>query len=53
MQVKALLAGRGGAVVLGTMVERPVVSIANPGGLRTSYEPWMAVVGRKRVTAGR
>ena len=32
-------AGRGTVVYAGMLAGRPVVSIAHPGGLRTSYEP--------------
>jgi murein DD-endopeptidase MepM/ murein hydrolase activator NlpD len=32
-------AGRGTVVFAGQLAGRPVVSIAHPGGLRTSYEP--------------
>ena len=40
-------------VFAGRLVDRPVVSIAHPGGLRTSYEPVEAVVrAGQRVTAG-
>src|SRR5947208_10926054 len=46
-------AAEGTVVFAGTLVDRPVVSIAHPGGLRTSYEPVEAVVqAGQRVTAG-
>jgi murein DD-endopeptidase MepM/ murein hydrolase activator NlpD len=44
----------GGATVVfaGTLAGRPVVSLAHPGGLRTSYEPVRAVVHTgQQVTA--
>jgi murein DD-endopeptidase MepM/ murein hydrolase activator NlpD len=34
-----LAAGPGTVVFAGKLADRPVVSIAHPGGLRTSYEP--------------
>jgi murein DD-endopeptidase MepM/ murein hydrolase activator NlpD len=37
-------AGPGTVVFAGSLAGRPVVSIAHPGGLRTSYEPVQAVV---------
>ena len=37
-------AAEGTVVFAGMLVNRPVVSIAHPGGLRTSYEPVEAVV---------
>jgi murein DD-endopeptidase MepM/ murein hydrolase activator NlpD len=37
-------AGAGTVVFAGELAGRPVVSIAHPGGLRTSYEPVRAVV---------
>lgn len=42
---QAVYAAAAGTVVFaGTLVDRPLVSIAHPGGLRTSYEPVEAVV---------
>lgn len=37
-------AGAGTVVFAGRLAGRPVVSIAHPGGLRTSYEPVQATV---------
>lgn len=37
-------AGAGTVVFAGLLAGRPVVSVAHPGGLRTSYEPVIAVV---------
>lgn len=37
-------AGPGTVVFAGVLAGRPVVSIAHPGGLRTSYEPVQAAV---------
>jgi murein DD-endopeptidase MepM/ murein hydrolase activator NlpD len=37
-------AGRGTVVFAGRLAGRPVVSLAHPGGLRTSYEPVEAAV---------
>ncbi|GAA2799499.1 M23 family metallopeptidase [Mycolicibacterium pallens] len=37
-------AGAATVVFAGTLAGRPVVSLAHPGGLRTSYEPVEAVV---------
>src|SRR3954452_8447717 len=37
-------AAEGTVVFAGRLVDRPLVSIAHPGGLRTSYEPVEAVV---------
>jgi murein DD-endopeptidase MepM/ murein hydrolase activator NlpD len=37
-------AGAGTVVFAGLLAGRPVVSLAHPGGLRTSYEPVRAVV---------
>lgn len=37
-------AGAGTVVFAGMLAGRPVISIAHPGGLRTSYEPVRAVV---------
>ncbi|MDV3127328.1 M23 family metallopeptidase [Mycobacterium sp. 21AC1] len=46
-------AGPGTVVFAGELAGRPVVSIAHPGGLRTSYEPVRAQVrAGQRVTAG-
>ena len=46
-------AAAGTVVFAGRLVDRPVVSIAHPGGLRTSYEPVEAVVrAGQLVTAG-
>jgi len=46
-------AAAGTVVFAGTLVDRPVVSIAHPGGLRTSYEPVQPVVrAGQRVSAG-
>jgi murein DD-endopeptidase MepM/ murein hydrolase activator NlpD len=46
-------AERGTVVFAGELAGRPVVSVAHPGGLRTSYEPVIAAVARGQlVTAG-
>lgn len=46
-------AAEGIVVFAGTLADRPVVSIAHPGGLRTSYEPVDAAVrAGQRVAAG-
>lgn len=46
-------AAAGTVVFAGVLVDRPVVSIAHPGGLRTSYEPVRASVRPgQRVDAG-
>jgi murein DD-endopeptidase MepM/ murein hydrolase activator NlpD len=37
-------AGAGTVVFAGLLADRPVVSVAHPGGLRTSYEPVAATV---------
>ena len=37
-------AGRGTVVFAGLLAGRPVVSLAHPGGLRSSYEPVQAAV---------
>ncbi len=37
-------AGRGSVAFAGVLAGRPVVSVEHPGGLRTSYEPVVAVV---------
>lgn len=49
-----VFAAAGGTVVFaGELAGRPVVSIAHPGGLRTSYEPVVASVrAGRRVDAG-
>lgn len=49
-----VFAAAGGTVVFaGELAGRPVVSIAHPGGLRTSYEPVVASVrAGSRVDAG-
>jgi murein DD-endopeptidase MepM/ murein hydrolase activator NlpD len=54
MPGQAVYAAAAGTVVFaGTLVDRPVVSIAHPGGLRTSYEPVEAVVrAGQLVSAG-
>ncbi|MCU1699035.1 MAG: metalloendopeptidase-like rane protein [Mycobacterium sp.] len=54
MPGQAVYAAAAGTVVFaGKLVDRPVVSIAHPGGLRTSYEPVEAVVrAGQRVSAG-
>jgi murein DD-endopeptidase MepM/ murein hydrolase activator NlpD len=46
-------AGPGTVVFAGVLAGRPVVSLAHPGGLRTSYEPVQAAVRPgQTVTAG-
>ncbi|WKG05715.1 M23 family metallopeptidase [Mycolicibacterium sp. HK-90] len=46
-------AGPGTVVFAGMLAGRPVVSVAHPGGLRTSYEPVQAAVRPgQTVTAG-
>jgi murein DD-endopeptidase MepM/ murein hydrolase activator NlpD len=46
-------AATGTVVFAGKLAGRPVVSIAHPGGLHTSYEPVQAVVRvGQRVTSG-
>ncbi|PRC48891.1 peptidase M23, partial [Mycobacterium sp. ITM-2017-0098] len=46
-------AGAGTVVFAGTLAGRPLVSIAHPGGLRTSYEPVQpAVRPGQRVASG-
>lgn len=46
-------AGPGTVVFAGVLAGRPVVSLAHPGGLRTSYEPVQATVRPgQTVTAG-
>ena len=48
-----LAAGAGTVAFAGALAGRPVVSIAHPGGLRTSYEPVQASVRRgQSVSAG-
>lgn len=51
---QSVFAAAGGTVVYaGELAGRPVVSIAHPGGLRTSYEPVVATVrAGRRVEAG-
>src|SRR5215218_7851613 len=45
--------GRGTVMFAGDLAGRPVVSVAHPGGLRTSYEPVIAAVhAGQRVDAG-
>src|SRR5690242_21737983 len=44
-------AGQGTVVFAGDLAGRPVVSIAHPGGLRTSYEPVAAAVQRGQLVA--
>lgn len=44
-------AAAGTVVFAGVLAGRPVVSIAHPGGLRTSYEPVRAVVATGRLVA--
>jgi murein DD-endopeptidase MepM/ murein hydrolase activator NlpD len=44
-----LAAGPGTVVFAGMLADRPVVSIAHPGGLRTSYEPVTATVRAGQV----
>jgi murein DD-endopeptidase MepM/ murein hydrolase activator NlpD len=46
-------AGQGSVVFAGTLAGRPLVSIAHPGGLRTTYEPVQAAVrAGQRVSSG-
>ena len=45
-------AAAGTVVFAGELAGRPLVSIAHPGGLRTSYEP-VRPVGARRATGGR
>ncbi|OBG81292.1 peptidase M23 [Mycobacterium sp. E802] len=46
-------AGPGTVVFAGVLAGRPVISLAHPGGLRTSYEPVQATVRPgQTVTAG-
>jgi murein DD-endopeptidase MepM/ murein hydrolase activator NlpD len=44
-----LAAGPGTVVFAGMLADRPVVSVAHPGGLRTSYEPVAATVRAGQV----
>jgi murein DD-endopeptidase MepM/ murein hydrolase activator NlpD len=45
--------GPGTVVFAGALAGRPVVSVAHPGGLRTSYEPVLASVrAGQRVASG-
>jgi len=44
-------AGPGTVVFAGELAGRPVVSVAHPGGLRTSYEPVRAAVRAGAVVA--
>ncbi|HKV17416.1 MAG TPA: M23 family metallopeptidase [Mycobacterium sp.] len=44
-------AGQGTVVFAGDLAGRPVVSVAHPGGLRTSYEPVLATVRRGQLVA--
>jgi len=47
-----VFAARQGTVVFaGELAGRPVVSVAHPGGLRTSYEPVIAAVRPGRLVA--
>lgn len=45
-------AGAGTVVFAGVLAGRPVVSVAHPGGLRTSYEPVEAVVRPGQLVDG-
>ena len=45
-------AGRGTVVFAGQLAGRPVVSIAHPGGLRTTYEPVQPSVRAGQLVAG-
>ena len=46
-------AGMGTVMFAGELAGRPVVSVAHPGGLRTSYEPVLASIrAGQRVDAG-
>jgi murein DD-endopeptidase MepM/ murein hydrolase activator NlpD len=50
---QAVYAAQAGTVVFaGELAGRPVVSVAHPGGLRTSYEPVRATVRPGSVIAG-
>ncbi len=44
-------AGSGTVVFAGELAARPVVSVAHPGGLRTSYEPVVASVRAGQLVA--
>lgn len=44
-------AGAGTVVFAGELAGRPLVSIAHPGGLRTSYEPVQPVVRRGQTVS--
>ena len=44
-------AGKGTVVFAGELAGRPVVSVAHPGGLRTSYEPVIAAVRAGQLVA--
>jgi murein DD-endopeptidase MepM/ murein hydrolase activator NlpD len=44
-------AGPGTVVFAGELAGRPVVSVAHPGGLRTSYEPVLAAVRPGQLVA--
>jgi murein DD-endopeptidase MepM/ murein hydrolase activator NlpD len=44
-------AGKGTVVFAGELAGRPVVSVAHPGGLRTSYEPVTAAVRPGQLVA--
>ncbi len=46
-------AGPGTVVFAGELADRPLVSIAHPGGLRTSYEPVDPAVRRGQVVTAR
>jgi murein DD-endopeptidase MepM/ murein hydrolase activator NlpD len=46
-----LSAGPGTVAFAGEIAGRPVVSVAHPGGLRTSYEPVRAVVRQGALVA--
>jgi murein DD-endopeptidase MepM/ murein hydrolase activator NlpD len=46
-----LAAGQGTVVFAGTLANRPLVSIAHPGGLRTSYEPVTATVSAGQLVS--
>ena len=49
---QTVYAARQGTVVFaGELAGRPVVSVAHPGGLRTSYEPVIAAVAPGRLVA--
>jgi murein DD-endopeptidase MepM/ murein hydrolase activator NlpD len=45
-------AGPGSVVFAGTLAGRPLVSIAHPGGLRTTYEPVRAAVRPGQQVSG-